>query len=92
MWIRREAGSLSESLENKKRQLAQLHQDVEQSMAKVKRQERDIKVHIHIPCWLRGPVESDWCVTTGAWGGSGAEERGHRPSQPRARTAEAEEG
>jgi structural maintenance of chromosome 3 (chondroitin sulfate proteoglycan 6) len=42
-WIRREAGSLSESLENKKRQLAQLHQDVEQSKAKVKRQEQDIK-------------------------------------------------
>ena len=46
-WIRREAGSLSESLENKKRQLAQLHQDVEQSKAKVKRQEQDIKVHTY---------------------------------------------
>ena len=44
VWIRREAQSLSESLENKRRQMAQLLQDVEQSKAKVKQQEQDIKV------------------------------------------------
>ena len=43
-WIRREAQSLSESLEHKQRQMAQLDQDVEQSKVKVKQQEQDVKV------------------------------------------------
>ena len=43
-WIRREAQSLSDSLENKRRQLAQLRRDVEQNKVKVKQQEQEIKV------------------------------------------------
>ena len=51
-WIRREAQSLSESLENKRRQMTQLSQDVDQSKAKVKQQEQDIKVQISWPSLL----------------------------------------
>lgn len=43
-WIKKEAQSLSESLETKRRQLAQLRQDVEQSKVKVTQQEQEIKV------------------------------------------------
>ena len=43
-WIRREAQSLSQSLENKRRQMSKLRQDVEGSKAKVKQQEQEIKV------------------------------------------------
>ena len=43
-WIRREAQSLSESLEHKQRQMTQLHQDVENVKVKVTQQEQDIKV------------------------------------------------
>lgn len=43
-WIKREMQSLSESLEHKRAQMAQLHKDVEYIKVKVKQQEQDVKV------------------------------------------------
>ena len=76
-WIRREAQSMAESLENKRRQMSQLRQDVEQSKAKVKQQEQDIKVGFTLILWW--VCIGEWCVcvcVTGAWCGPGAEEGG----------------
>ena len=55
-WIRREAQSLSESLEHKRKQMTLLHQDVENVKVKVTQQEQDVKVcgilvYIACHCW-----------------------------------------